>query len=68
MILKNIYLENPEEENILKNVCFLSERIMVFNAQEQDFRIFREWKIYPDLGIFSQIFIRLAWSYQDGGP
>ena len=44
MILKNIYLENPEEEMILKNVYFLSERIIVFNAQEQDFRIFREWK------------------------
>ena len=45
MILKNIYLENPEEEMILKNVYFLSERIMVFNAQELDFRIFRQWKI-----------------------
>ena len=42
MILKNIYLENPEEEMILKNVYFfLSERIIVFNAQEWDFRIFR---------------------------
>ena len=58
-ILKNIHFENPGEEKILKNVYFLSERIMVFNAQEWDFRIFRQWKICPDLGSFSQIFIRL---------
>ena len=67
MILKNIYFENPEEEMILKNVYFLSERIMVFNAQEWDFRIFRQWKICPDLGSFSQIFIRLTWSFRMEG-
>ena len=40
---------------------------MVFNAQEWDFRIFRQWKICPDLGSFSQIFIRLTWSFRMEG-
>ena len=50
-----------------KKIYFLSERIMVFNAQEWDFRIFRQWKICPDLGSFSQIFIRLTWSFRMEG-